>query len=425
MHYSDNAHASNVSVKAPLGEARTHRVGIPVSVSTSLRRRVLCGLLFVAGSVVAANAVATERPKAYFSGIAFTSNAADRESAFPHLSRTLDAESSKHILGDIRSLLRDTSGRTDLVFDQLGSTRDSSRSTAVALAIDRETTSIEHIGDAYKTRIEISMQLLFFDFKEKQVLGGFPVVLDYIDVGSEPPTDEEIQSNYDGFALGTLGKHGLASAFADVFADAVPPNPASRRLRVSTVSLAPKAVQYLQEHSPGADQAILRRQIAQVFGTYLAANQKISILPYASNQALGGSMPLRFVEGDAYQLAIPEADYDIALTIAGFKKREYSHNRVAVVNQYGAYVDVSVTEPISGKVYFSQRLKQGSSNTIPITQSSSDDWTAAYDTLTLLFSNFTKALSGGDSKWVDSALPAGTKPRTQLSSLKALVKSCR
>ena len=196
-------------------------------------------------------------------------------------------------------------------------------------------------------------------------------------------------------------------------------------MRVSSITLGPKALSYLQQFAPTVDAAALRGQIAGEFGKYLAANQNLSMLPYASNQAVGGSMAARFVEGEAFQLTIPEADYDVALNIAGFKKIERGRSDTSIGYIYGAFADIAVTEPLSGRVYFSQRIKQGVSVTVPVTQTNTDDWAAAYDTLRLLFNNFTQAISTPNGSWARSALPRGGQGNAELSSLKGLVQSCR
>jgi hypothetical protein len=361
----------------------------------------------------------------YFGGVAFTGNAADTSREFPHLSRIFDAAGNSRVNADIRQRLQAQPAAIKLVFDQLGSIKDADRSTALALAIDRETTSVEHIGNVYKIRLEIAAQLLFFDFKEKQVLGGFPLVLTFIDVRDTPATDEDIQAGFRGMALGTSGQHSLAGEFVATLEHASVPSAASRHLRVGSVTFGPKADEYLQQSAPTVDRAMLRAQVAQEFGKYLAANQHLSILPHGSNQALGSSMAARFVEGEAFQLKIPDADYDISLDVAGFKKIEQSRGNVSVLYIYGAFVDLAVREPLSGKVYFSQRIKQGATKEVPMTQTTVDDWSASYESLLLLFNNFTQALSNPGSPWAGSALPASRDAKAQLSSLAELVKSCR
>ncbi len=368
---------------------------------------------------------AKSAPEVYFAGVAFTGDAADIPSEFPHLSRSLNSTTNSRINAQIRDLLQRHPTKLNVLFDRLGSINDATQSTALALGIDRETTSILRIGDVYKIRLEISMQLLFFDFKQKQVLGGFPVIMDYIDTKSTIPTDGEIQSDFNHMVLGTDRQHALADEFVAELARVSVPSPSSKHLRVTSVELGPKANKYLARYAPDVDTNILKGQIAQEFGKYLATNLHLSILPYASNQALGGKMAARFVEGEAFQLKIPEADYGISLDVAGFKKVAQGSNNVSIGYLYGAFVDLAVTEPLSGKVFFSQRIKQGAVETVPVTQTSTDDWAAAYDTLRLLFNNFSLALSNPAEKWSASALPPGSAVKKEFNSLKGLVQSCR
>lgn len=361
----------------------------------------------------------------YFGGVAFTGNAADTARDFPQLSRLLDANGNARINAAIRQALQAQPASIDLKFDELGSVHDAGKSTALALAIDRETTSVERIGSDYKVRTEIAAQLLFFDFKEKQVLGGFPLVLDYIDVRNAPPTDDQLRAGFSHMVFDSGDPHSLVAEFVSTLRRISVPNAASRHLRVAKVTLAPKALEYIQQAAPTQDADTLRTQIAQEFGKYLAANQALSILPYSSNQALGSSMAARFVEGDAYQLKIPDADYDISLDVAGFKKIEQSHSNVSTLFLYGAFVDIDVREPLSNKQYFGQRIKQGASKDVPMTQASVDDWSASYETLLLLFNNFTHAPGNTDHSWAKSALPEGRDAQSQLSSLAELIKTCR
>ncbi|WP_157469307.1 hypothetical protein [Dyella thiooxydans] len=389
--------------------------------------RALAGIWLLLVLLLAAPPAAFAAPpeNVYFAGVAFSANAAGVPKEFPHLSRVLDSATNAQVNSALRQRIRENPSAPKLIFDQLGSIKDSSRSTALALALDGESTSIERIGDVFKSRLEISAQLLFFDFKEKQILGGFPIIVDYIDTSSQPPDDNDIDRQFRAMVLGEDGRHSLLDEFVSALASASVPTPASRHLRVTSVTLGPKALSYLHQAMPNADPEVVRGQIAREFGKYLSANQRLAILPYASSQALGGSMAARFIEGDAYQLKIPEADYAISLKVAGFKKIEQGRTDTSIGYIYGAFVDVAVTEPMSGTVYFSQSIKQGASQTVPVTQSAMDDWANAYDTLRLLFNNFTLAISNPDSRWVTSSMPHETGVKSQLNSLKGLVQSCR
>ncbi|MGN6227033.1 MAG: hypothetical protein ACTHNM_06345 [Dyella sp.] len=361
----------------------------------------------------------------YFAGVAYSADAADVAKEFPHLSKVLDSQVNASLSALVRERLQGQASAPKLIFDQLGSIKDASHSTALALAIDGEVTSIIKIGDLYKTRLEISAQLLFFDFKEKQVLGAFPIILDYIDTGAQPPDGAKLDALYRAMLLGSGGRGSLADEFVKTLAGATVPAPSSRHLRVTSVDFEPKAIAYLQQSAPNADVATVSRQVAREFGKYLSTNQNLAILPFASSQALGGSMAARFVEGDAYQLKIPEADYGITIKVSGFKKLEQGRTATSIGYIYGAFVDLAVTEPLSGRTYFAQQIRQGANQTVPVTQSSTEDWANAYDTLRLLFNNFTMAISDPRSGWVKTSMPDSSNAKNQMTSLQGLVQSCR
>jgi hypothetical protein len=371
-------------------------------------------------------ASAQQRDIVYFAGVAFTGDAVDSASQFPNLSSLLADGGNVRLNQQIRLRLQSRALPMDVSFDKLGSIRDASRSTALALAIDRETTSVEHIGDLYKVRVEIAAQALFFDFKEKQVLGGFPLILVLVDTPRTRPSDEYIKHLFSELVFGGPDTNTTLSAqFALTLARARVPSAATRHLRVSAVTLQPRALEYIRQYGDGETPSAIEAQIAQAFGTYLAANQQLSLLPYRSNQALGSSMATRFIEGDAYQLTIPDADYDIKIDIPGFKRVIQGQNTIERLLLYGAFVDLTVSEPLSGKVYFSQRIRQGSTKHVPLVQTNVDDWAASYETLLILFDNFTQAISSPGGDWARSALPTGEASKSQLSSLTELINSCR
>lgn len=387
-----------------------------------LRLWQLC--LVIAALAVVPAAYATQ-DTVYFAGIAFTGDASDTSHEFPHLSRLLDGAAAAQVNAGIRRQIDSHPGPTHISFDQLGSIKDASNATALALAVDRETASVERVGGLYKIRLEISAQVLFFDFKEKQVLGGLPLVLDYVDVKTSAPTDADIDAGFRGMALDTTSPGGLSAQFAAALARAQVPSAATRHLRVTSVTLADKGKEYLHQYAPSTNDDAFRSQVAQEFGKYLSSNQKLAILPYRSNRAIGSNMAARFVEGDAYDLKIPEADYEISIDVAGFKKLQQAGDSVKTVYIYGSFVDITVREPLSGKVYFQQRIKQGATKEVPITQTSVDDWAASYESLLLLFNNLTQAISSPGNAWTKSALPDGAEAKAQLSSLAELIKSCR
>ena len=365
-------------------------------------------------------------PSVYFSGVAYTSDSSEISATYPHIFNELQGDGVRRFDERLHALVSKAGGLPENIhFNTLGSLSQSSTATALALAIDDEILSVERIGDIYKLRVEVSAEALFFDFKARQVLGGVPFTLDLIDIYPAPPSAEQIQSTFHQLLFGTANGHDLGSEFVQVLQKNRLPSPASKRLRVAHATISPRAMTSLKQANPDVDPSILNQQMANAFGKYLSDNQHIAVLPYRSNQALGGAMPARFAEGSAYNLKIPDADYEINIDLAGFKKIEAAHTAIDTLFIYGAFADIDVREPLSGKEYFHQRIKQGESKTIPITQQTVDDWAAMRDTLMNLFNNFTLSISDPNSPWIKTGMTNDSPARQQLASLSSLVASCR
>ena len=121
-----------------------------------------------------------------------------------------------------------------IITDQLAKLDGSTSSTVLAVALDRETTSVEHIGGKYKVLIEVALQALFFDFREKQVIASYPVTLQYIDMLDVAPTSEQLNAIFAKKLYGGDASD-LPQAFAQTLTRVQLPNAAMKRLQVATV----------------------------------------------------------------------------------------------------------------------------------------------------------------------------------------------
>jgi hypothetical protein len=359
----------------------------------------------------------------YFAGFAYTGNAADVKSTLPVTSRVLDADGGAALNASLKTAL---TGRSYpgyvLVFDHLGNVADGNNNTALALSIDRETTSVEQIGNQYKVLVELATQALFFDFSEKQVLGAYPITLQSIDVMSHAPARADLDRMMRRLITGTDAM-SLVPAFASRLASIALPNAATRRLRVMRVDVLPEALKMAPAaYKTSPDR--LAAQAAHEFGKFLAENQHVALLPYSPGNAIGGAMAARFADGRVYQLTIPDADYAIVLTLRGFKRIDQPGTAIGKAIVYGAFVDIGVSEPLSGKSYFNHQVKYGATKVVPVTQANVDDWAASYETLLLLFDDFTRAVGKPDASWAATHL-GDRNARTDLTKLKELIDQCR
>ena len=389
----------------------------------SIKARACYILALLALIVPVLPAASAETETVFFAGIAFTENFSEIENSLPYTASIMNDGGNK-VLSELvrKSFTTSPPQYLNIVYDQLGRVDDSNRSIAFALAIDRETVSVEKIAGKYKLLTEIAVQGLFFDYKTNLILGGYPIILQTIDLFESEPSDVEIQNKLSGLLLG-LDAQSLVPNFVNLLQNVELPKPSARSLRVVSVSIKDEALNFMPKEI-GERPLVIEARVAQSFGRYLAKNQNIALLPYSSNQALGSGMAARFANGDVFQLVIPEPDYEIALSLDGFKKIEHTKNAAATTFVYGAFVHVNVREPLSQKHYFDHQLKYGAPKIVPVSQESVDDWAAAYETLLLLFDAFTSNIHKADRKWANTYI--GDSGAVQdLKQLTQLIEMCK
>ncbi|MCW4454416.1 hypothetical protein OK348_06370 [Flavobacterium sp. MXW15] len=364
------------------------------------------------------------KQQVYWAGFAFTGEASARDEAVPHSAAAIDAGGIETLNRQLSSALkRQPPQRLALIDDQLAKLDGSTSATVLAAALDRELVSVEPIAGQYKVLVEVALQALFFDFRERQVIAAYPLTLQRIDLMDYRPDQSEIGAIVSGLIYGSSATD-LPQVLAQTLAEARLPNAAVRRLQVGAVTLSDAARQKLPDPSW---EAPLRASLAHELTKTLAVNTGIGLLPPATGQAIGGAMAARFADGKVFQLKIPEADYLVQLQVDAFKSGVVSETAAMKQMLFGAFFSVTVTEPYSGKVFFEQPLRKGATKVVPATQWQVDQWSAGYETLLAGFDAFAGAAAGraGHRAWLDEQKPGGRPLQQQTQALQELIKSCR
>ncbi|MDR2214938.1 MAG: hypothetical protein LBE59_03740 [Nevskiaceae bacterium] len=366
---------------------------------------------------------AAEQQPIYWAGYALTGSAADGSDIAPHATALIQKRGVEALNGAlIAALHARPPANLQVIEDQLARLDGSTSATVLAAALDRELVSVENLGGKYKLLAEVAVQALFFDFREKQVIAAYPVTLQYIDSFDAPPTAAQIDAAFERMLYGD-GAAGLSQVFAQTLANARLPSAAARRLQVAGVEFSDAARAELPDAQLPAQWSAM---LAGEFTKILSAETGIGLLPAASGQAIGGAMAARFADGSVYQLKIPDADYRLKLHIDRFATRPLDQTAVAKVLLFGVVYDVSIAEPLSGKVFFDQPLRKAATKTMPASQSDVDVKAAWYETTLAGLAAFSSAAAGRvDGDWLEGQQPGGRQLRTQLSSLQELIKSCR
>jgi len=365
-------------------------------------------------------------PDVYWSGFAFQGDSSAGETMYP-ISTTLSqgADGKSSVFDDVLrpriAAVRNES--FNIVIEDLGKIGpDAASSIALAFVLDRETVSVEQFGPEFKLLIEISAQALFFDFKEKAVLASYPFTVQYVHVLDHKPTNQDTRNIVEALYLGGV-KTNIFEQFTDELQNVDLNLFVNRRMQVTNVSVSEDVRKQLpavwREHLDD-----FKSSLANNFGRSLSRNQNIPVLPYSIGYAVRNRMATRFANGKLVMFELPEADYEVSLELKKVVKIEFDRVAAGTSYIYGTYLHVIAAEPLSGRVYIDQIIKNGATKIVPTGQTTVDDWPAYQDSLTGLIEQFTTALSNPDKKWASKHI--GSPDATaDLLGFSKVVMSCR
>jgi hypothetical protein len=371
-----------------------------------LRALPLYGLLLLA-SLLAADALA--QPKVFFAGMAYLGDSADIENNFPYTSQLLPITSSgeqSKIEESLYSKMRSVQpSKYQLELSSLADI-NKGQSLALALTIDRETVDIEPICGRHKTVVNLGLQATIFDFETMSVVGSYPMTIEYIDVTAREPSKTEILQMVSDLYMGNL-EVNVFDQFTSLLERVEVKRKYANRIQVTSVDVEPKAIEFLPDQYDNNLRAF-ETLVAQNLGKALVKEHGISILPYTKGNAIGNKMATRFANGEIFNFDIPETDYEIHLTVRGFKKVLFNKKSAGQSVVYGSFLKVKAVEPFSGEVYIDQNLKRGVTKVVPACQARTNDWPAFQESLLGLLAEFAKQVKVRDGDWIESHASDGS-----------------
>lgn len=382
----------------------------------------VCGLVVVFASGAAQ--AADKSQQAYWAGFAYTADQSAVKASTPRTAAVLEARGLPTLNKALWARLSaQKPTQLELIDQPLAMLDGTTSATVLAAALDRELISVEPIGNQYKVLVEVALQALFFDFRERQVVASYPITLQRIDVQDYRPDSDDVDAIIADLLYGNAAT-SLPQVLATTLNPAKLPDASVRRLQVGEVTLSDAARAKLPDP---ALEPVLRATLAHELSKAVSSNTGIGLLPPATGQAIGGAMAARFADGKVYQLKIPEADYVIKFKLDAMKHGVINETPAVKTMLFGAFFNVSVVEPFSGKVFFDQPLRKGATKVVPVTQWQVDQWSASYETVLAGLDAFAGAAAKrADSRaWLDEQKPGGKPLQQQTQALQELIKSCR
>lgn len=395
------------------------------SIGSGFGRRLLCLVVMWLASSQAA--MAQQSPEVAFAGFAYAGSASTMETRFPHSRRyekELVASGNSIGQGLYRQLEAAAPAHLRLV-PQLEQLKGRDQALAVALVIGAETVSVEQFGNLHKLMVLIRGQSMFFDFKSMNVVRSYPVSFGYVDVLDHVPSVDEVQARVRQVYEGSGDKAGVLARFVHSVARAQIPTQVPRYLQVTSAQLKPEALDLLPTYiksEPGAAETWAADLVSEAISTRAG----VPIVPYAKGYAIGNVMSMRVSDGTVLELKLPQPDYAIKVELSGFRKVKFNEVPGGAASfVYGAYAQVHIEEPLSGKAYLSTALKNGETRVIPARQQYVDDFPHFYDALNGLFVKLAQVMEGkGDEQWLRTAA-AAKDIDYQIASTRELIKQCK
>lgn len=378
-----------------------------------------------------------------YSGLAFRGNASEVKERYPY-ALALANEDGKdgQRLSLFRTLLLETAKKSSppnyTIKFEGGQDLDKGQGLVLALALDRESISIEKFPTEYKVLVDINAQLTIFNYEKesRSVAATFPIVASGITTSEGEPSPETISELVRRVIVGPPLING--TTIISEFKEALDSYPVKRhyklRVGVTEVGIEPGAESSLPTWAKEAPNT-LKLSLAQMFSRYLSRNQKLSVVPYgiiddatkerSKDGAIGGSMTVQFANGDIDNFQLPDPDFGVTLDLTGFKKVLYSETAAEQSWIYGAYVTVAGIMQSRGKVYMDVPFKQGLTRQIPTTQASIQDWPTYYEVLNELMNGLTAELTEKpNKKWIKSHTQ-DKRARKQMQAFAEKLEKCR
>ena len=391
------------------------------------RRAWTQAALAATGAVLTGTAAAQDLPEVALAGFAYAGSADTIATRYPNCLRYEEAQKAKGVpvFRRLWDAVSATPPKNLRITGQIESLRGKVQALAATLVIGNETVTVERFGALRKLSVILRGQTMLFDFKSMNVVRAYPVSFAYIDLLDHDPTPAEVDARIAMVFEGANGKPGLIARFAQALEAATVPSQVSRYLQVTRVTIKPEAVEGLPSFVK--DKPLeAQTWLADMVGEAISTRAGVPVVPYAKGYAIGNVMALRVSDGTVWELKLPKPDYEIAVALSGFKKVKFSEVAGGATSfVYGAYADLRIEEPLSGKAFLSTALKNGETRVIPASQQYVDDAPHFYDALNGLFVKTALAMGGGsDDKWLITAAAAKDIP-AQLSQAKELIKLCK
>lgn len=362
------------------------------------------------------------KDKVVYSGFAFLTDAENIAEQFPYTCRLVSLgacgknRAEKNIVDEHLYNAVKASSNPNLEF--IAFQQGLQVGTAAALAMDRESVKITKFTGGYSIIIDLSAQIIVFDFAEKNIVATYPIAIRYSDFHAEKPSDAYLSGLIKSMMVDESFPVNLIDEFSYVL-NKLKLNEARLYLQVRQIDLADNVISYLQKNN--VSERAYKTWLAQLFSAALSSEQKLPILPYTTGDAIGRSMPARFSDASVYNFQLSDPDFVVDVRVRGLIKTELDKTSERIALAYKSGLAVTFSGAGSGKKYFEHKYTYGRTKEVS-TRQEMNDWEEFTESMMSLVTMIARSFTERDKKWVQAYVKGKVKTRTVLKDMEVLEK---
>ena len=371
--------------------------------------------------------------KVFYAGFSFSGNYIDKNSSIKFTSTIIDEknENGLDVISSslIKSIKRVKAKNFNIDFDFADLEKGLEESVVMAVVLDNETyfNEYEPISKTYMNNIQMFFQIIFYNFKTKKLITSIPYDVSVPFFTKNKPTEKEIIDYIKQFytvGLKEMNSERKINAFSQVeksLNDFELKEKYNLRIGVTSVKFEDKAIVAIPENYKKNIKP-LENIFAQLFSSRLSLHNDVALVPYIEGMAIGAKMKQQFVNSDiVYDIELPKPDYNIEITIRGFKKVLAKKSDVNNIYFWASFLNLKIYQPDLNKIYMDNNLKNVMKKSIPSQIKDINDWYKFYITTYELFDSFSLNISKIDDQWLQKT---NKKPefKTSMINIQQLMK---
>ena len=285
-------------------------------------------------------------------------------------------------------------------YDLLESSISEDDQNVLVFALDNEYINYISIPEDKLTRTDIvlNFNIIIFNAKNNFLVASIP-----LEISKTINSQDKLSKNQIVDELKKIYINDVSEKYKSLLSNFNLKNKYNNRIGITKVIFEDNAKKYIEKNFDKKD-IFIKNRFAKSFGSFLAFNNNIAVVPYKEDRT---SNTIRLTYQDATKdIKIPSPDYQIHLTIRGFKSVLFKESNIDSQWIYGSYINVKIIQPELEKTYFDENVKNAINvefSKRSIDNKSSFEWIFFNDSLKILFDQFSLQTVKLDKKWLKSA----------------------